>query len=226
MLTNVDPVVKRRVGIGAAAILVLVVAAVAMRPRDTGPDPKIAAVGGPVAIQARPAAGAHTPERSVEDVLHAIDARARPKTREMLEPRHARLEPAERVAKRQDMRGEQWAQTEEKLTAYAADAQWDDETTTKVHAILERTSTTVDDQLAQVGAGEAEWTAARAALRDARDQQFDDLRALLGDDEFDAFVTGMDFNRYSDKPRGRRGHGRGAPGEGPPPEAPGREGVE
>jgi hypothetical protein len=116
--------------------------------------------------------------------------------RENPDPPEDRLEPDDRAALRDELREERIVSLADRLDGYAAEAGWDPELTDRVAEVMLGTTDKIGRNLARVDRGEVEWNEVRGELRDYRIDQARKVRNLLGDEEFDRFVDGMDLARF------------------------------
>lgn len=131
-------------------------------------------------------------------------------------PERDPLEREELAWARREYREERVIDMNDRLDAFAAEVDWDEETTEEVRALLVDSMDKISKQLARVDKGHVEWDEVKADLRDFRESRARELERYLGPDEFAGFVDGMAFERfYGEEPiRGRldgrpRRQGRG-----------------
>ncbi len=115
------------------------------------------------------------------------------------------LEPDERAEARRLYREERLVSVNEKLDAFADERGWDPETTEDVRLIMLDTADRITVALAKVDTDRNEWEEIKADVRQYRLDQASDVEALVGPEEFEAFIANMQFDRFTSDPpvRGR-----------------------
>jgi hypothetical protein len=135
----------------------------------------------------------------------SLKDRRRARREEVKQEREPLLEAEERAEARRMYREDRLVEVNERLDEVAAERDWDPELTEEVRLVLLDTADRITESLARVAGEKQDWDAVKDDLRDFRMRQARELEALLGPDEFDAFVAGMEFERFSTSPpvRGR-----------------------
>jgi hypothetical protein len=102
----------------------------------------------------------------------------------------------ERAALRDEMRLERVGSLADRLAGYSIEAGWDPETADRVAEVMLSTTDKIGRNLERVDRGETEWPDIRDNVRDYRLDQAKRVRHILGDEEFDQFVQGMELERF------------------------------
>lgn len=198
---------QNRAWIAAAAAGALGVAAVWLAMPSTEPDPDevVPVRAEPAPTQRRiPPPSASSLEAEVPPPAKARKGKgkgkgknkAKGKARDERPARDPALEPDDRAALRDELREERIGSLADRLDVYASEAGWDPEVADRVAEIMFNTTDKISRNLARVDRGDAEWGDIRHELRDYRIDQAKRVRNLLGDEEFDRFVDGMDLGRF------------------------------
>ncbi len=102
----------------------------------------------------------------------------------------------ERAAARVEYREDRLLEVDLKLGDHAARAGWDPETTEEVRAVLLDTSDRITRAMARVDQGQATWEQISGRVQSYRMQQARQVRDILGQERFEAFVADMGFERF------------------------------
>ena len=108
-----------------------------------------------------------------------------------------RLEPSlERAELRQQERQEILRSIRARLADHAADRGWTAELTDEVDGIVYESTDKISRVLTRVDRGEMEWAKVRNLVRQYRFDSAREVRETLGEEEWEAFVEGMDWERF------------------------------
>jgi len=101
------------------------------------------------------------------------------------------LEGDDRAAKRDELRASRFERTEARINDIAETLAWDEPTTAEVIDRMREGHDGITAIMESVDRGEKTWNEARAEMRDARAEQADAVREILGDDGYDEFAGTM-----------------------------------
>ena len=183
--------IKIAAGVGVAALLALGVAVFALGGRSEGQRSGIGELA-LVRTHQAPTAAAEAPGK--EPRSHRERARHAPKAEEPKEPRIA--DPIERAEVRRETRDDLIGDLRDRLSDHAEAEGWEPALQREVEDTLVRTTTAISKRLADVDAGRAKWEDVRRDVRQQRLDQAEEIRALLGNDGFDALVEELGLRRF------------------------------